>query len=86
MVEMVSRQAHILEFWVRIPIAQPIILRGRLEVVPAWSHKPITSVRFRPTATNLSSSRMAGPRVRWFEKPEVKVRFLGATPKNYVCG
>jgi len=29
---------------------------------------------------------MAGPRVRWFEKPEVKVRFLGATPKNYVCG
>ncbi len=27
------------------------LLRGRLEVVPARSHKPITQVRFLPTAT-----------------------------------
>ena len=35
------------------------VLRGRLEVVPARSHKPITEVRFLPTATKIRKSGRA---------------------------
>lgn len=37
-----------------------VILRGRLEVVPARSHKPITQVRFLPTATKLADVAQPG--------------------------